>query len=137
VPPESTCTPSPASVGLNGNTAKGFSVGVATMGRSIILPRIILPRPIGKMALPTVTLLWFVIVLLLILARDAVGKYGRGRLTLAATAMILLGLILNGCNSAGTPVAHGTPANTYTITVTGTDAASGANRTLSLTLIVK
>jgi hypothetical protein len=45
---------------------------------------------------------------------------------------------MGGCNGASsTSTMHGTPANTYTLTVTGTDAASGANRTLSLTLVVK
>jgi hypothetical protein len=136
-PPESTCTISPVSVSLNGNTAQGFSVGVATTARSMIFPRIQLPRPIGKKPFSIFTLLWLLMALLLILGRSAAPKDGRGRLAIPAAAMLLLGILLGGCNTANTTIVHGTPANTYTITVTGTDAASGANRTLSLTLVVK
>jgi hypothetical protein len=137
-PPASTCTILPTSVNLNGSTAQAFSVGVATMTRSMIFPRIQMPKPIGKKPISILTLLWLLMALLLILGGNAARKDGRGRLAIPAAAMLLLGILIGGCNGASTTtIVHGTPANTYTLTVTGTDAASGANRTLSLTLVVK
>jgi hypothetical protein len=136
-PPASTCTISPTSVSLNGNTAQAFSVGVATKMRSMIFPRIQLPRPIGIKPFSVFTLLWLLMALLLTLGRNAARKHERGRLAIPAAAMLLLGILLVGCNGASsTSMQQGTPANTYTITVTGTDAASGANRTVSLKLVV-
>jgi hypothetical protein len=136
-PPASTCTISPTSLSLNGSTAQAFSVGVATMSRSIILPRVQLPRPIGVKPFSIFTVLWLLMALLLILGSRVACKNGRGRLAVPAAAMILLSMLLGGCNGASSVGMHGTPANTYTLTLTGTDAASGANRTVSLTLVVK
>jgi parallel beta-helix repeat protein len=136
-PPAGTCTISPTSLSLNGSTAQAFSVGVATKMRSMIFPRIQLPRPIGIKPFSVFTLLWLLMALLLTLGRNAARKHERGRLAMPAAAMLLLGILLVGCNGAsGTSMQQGTPANTYTITVTGTDAASGANRTVSLKLVV-
>jgi hypothetical protein len=136
-PPASTFTISPTSVNLNSGTAQAFSVGVATMSRSIVFPRLQLPKPIGKIPFSIPTVLWLLTALLLILARRAAPKSGRGRLAIPAAAMILFGILLVGCNGGSTTTMHGTPANTYTLTVTGTDEASGATRTVSLTLNVK
>ncbi|HKV64223.1 MAG TPA: choice-of-anchor D domain-containing protein [Candidatus Acidoferrum sp.] len=137
-PPVSTCTISPTSVNLNGNTGQAFSIGVATMSRSVIFPRIQLPRPVGTKPFSILVLLWLLMALLLILGGNAARKDGRGRLAIPAGAMLLLGILLTGCNGASSSTSmHGTPANTYAVTVTGTDVASGANRTLPLTLVVK
>ena len=136
-PSEASCTPSPGSATPNGNTASAFAVNVTTTAPSILAPRGMPPRypPMTwiRIVLPLVVALMLMVLLTRLTAATRGTKWA-----IAPAMVVLLGVLswIGGCGGGGGGGVHnpGTPAGTYTLTVTGT--SSGVSHTLKLTLKV-
>jgi hypothetical protein len=136
-PTGSTCSLSPNSIALSGSTPASVTVSVTTLGNSAAMTQ---PPNSHGTQIP----IFFAICGLpgLLLLGGQRSALGRGK-TAAIYGAVLLGVVcfvMAGCggNSSGTGGAS-TPANTYTLTVTGTFASGSANITNStnLTMIVQ
>jgi len=132
-PLEATCTVNPASINLSGSASAPITVTVSTTARSAIWPG---PKP------PEAPWIW-VWLLAMLLALGAILM--RGHRPARRRAWILLGLAMlglalsAGCGGSGaTGGASGTPAGTYTLTVTGSisSGTSTLQHNLALTLTV-
>ncbi len=132
-PTAAICTPSPASLSLDGTTVANVTVTVTTTARSMAAPPITsrrAPPPVG--ALPWRGLGWLA---LAILAGAVAIHDRRARLRGLALGMaLLLALLWAACSRDIVEPTHGTPAGTYPLTLTGT--AGTATRSTSLTLKV-
>jgi hypothetical protein len=136
-PTGTNCTVSPTSVNLDGTNAAPFTVTVTTTARSLAGPR---PhswppaRIIGHRAVPLAV--WLLGLMMLV----TLAAPRRRRVYASLAVSMLFVLLWAACGGGGgggggtTPPPTGTPAGTYTLTVTGT--ASGVSRTTSLTLKV-
>lgn len=143
-PTQATCASSAATVTASGTSPVAFQVNVTTTARSLALPVTNLrPRPHAPQFLLPFSVLCLVFVLAVALKFAASGGLQFVRAWApAATMLLCLAALLtsSGCgggNSSGPPPpppAGGTPAGTYTLTVTGT--SQGQNRTVALTLTV-
>jgi hypothetical protein len=133
VPPRSTCTPPPAT-SLDGTNSKNVSLSIATQSRSAAPPALGRFRPWPQTS-PPATVYWLLAAMAsLSAARMLFGK--RRRAWTALPAVLALTLVMGACGGGGgAPTDGGTPAGTYTITVT---ANSGSiTKTTNLTLIVR
>jgi Beta-propeller repeat/Abnormal spindle-like microcephaly-assoc'd, ASPM-SPD-2-Hydin len=128
-PPDSTCTVNPKSVTLDGTSAQMATVAVATTARSGEIAPYTGPRlppqllqwkfDVGAMALMALLM-----VLLAGWARRGSLEPARNAFRLAAAIFALLVLTVvfwSSCGGNGT-LPTGTPAGSYGITITGTDA---------------
>jgi hypothetical protein len=129
--PASTCTISPSQMTISGNSPVGFTVTVTTTAPPTTSGGSFFRLPISGHGL-LLAGLWLLAFVFVMRWR---GKSKRWRLF--RPAWLLVGaLLLSSCNGGGTsPSMSGTPAGTYTITITGT--SSGVNRTLSLSITVQ
>jgi|SRR5579859_1579655 len=125
-PTLASCTIAPTSLSLNGTNAVNATVTVTTTSRSLSLP--------GRRAPPTrwlphLPLVFTLLVIILALAA-AFARRRKALVALAALLMIVAGWANCGGGGSGGPVGppvqNGTPAGTYTLTVTGT-YGSGSN----------
>lgn len=127
-----TCAVSPNMLANGNGTA---SVSVTTMAHGTALPSV----PIDRFYLRPrwIPLLWFTLLLAIVLVRFARTRRQRlaGSLPLAVLLLLLL-LQAMGCvgGSSGLPPPTGTPAGSYTITVTGTSGSTTHSTTLTLTV---
>jgi hypothetical protein len=136
-PAGSTCSLSPSSIALSGSTPASVTVSVTTMGNSAVAA-----QP-GSPHGPQVPIFFAICGLPgLLLLGGGRSALCRGK-SAAIYGVALLGIVcfvMAGCggNSSGTG-GGGTPANTYTLTVTGTFASGSANLTHStnLTMVVQ
>ena len=136
-PSESTCTLTPNSVTLNGTASGTVAVAVSTTAPSLTPPqgRFLPPEMPGMRGLFWLfALLWLASVLALGVARKRRAAWLLG-------AGLLIVMLWCGCGGGGTttppPSNPGTPAGTYTVDVTATDAAvSTLTQTIKLTLTV-
>jgi len=146
-PSLSTCTVSPNSVTLNGSTSTPLTVTVSTTAHTLIFPGFPKMRPLRPVNLP----LQFPVALLLALALTAcltrLAKDRKVRLATMLPLFLLLssGIALVSCGGGGGgpggsgPSQPGTPAGTYSLTVSGTFSSSSTTLThnTKLTLVVQ
>ncbi|HEV2175947.1 MAG TPA: FG-GAP-like repeat-containing protein [Terriglobia bacterium] len=143
-PSEATCTVSPASVLIPapgmGVAQTSAAVTVTTTAPSLVSPlrwpRVLLPPPGAPSPLLSLVLL----ALMMLAALAAAPKWRTRRASLAFAAMMLMVVLWASCGggSSGTAGNPGTPAGTYTVTVTGTFTGSATlTHTTKLTLIVQ
>ena len=136
-PSEATCAVSPSSLTLNGATG-AFTVSVSTKSSSIVIPNV---RPDGwhrPNAVSFCLSLAFLIFILLTSFRNSTNGLRKHFAYIPALAALVFVLVwVSGCSGINTVHTHnaGTPAGTYTLTVSGT--SSGITRTQSLTLTVQ
>ena len=129
-PMHSTCDISPASSPMDGTNVATATVSVSTTLRPGTIftsnPRFV-PPPLPWRGLPF-SITWLLLALLLHRFR----RITRARLWLTTSAVLLLGGFCVSCGGGGTstgtghpppPPTQGTPAGTYTITVTGTSGS--------------
>lgn len=128
-PAGSTCNLNPPTVTVNGSTAAPFTVTVTTTARGTVAT---VPR--GQ--LPPAPWLFSVAFLLLLGACIRLARSVRIRRLVWATASCgVLLIAIAGCGGHSRPPVTGTPAGTYSLTVTAT--SNGAVRTAQLTLVVQ
>ncbi|SPE24315.1 hypothetical protein SBA2_180007 [Acidobacteriia bacterium SbA2] len=136
-PSESTCTLTPNTVTLNGTASGTVAVAISTTAPSLAPPQ-------GRFLPPGITglrgvfwlyaLLWLASVLVLAGARKR-----RAAWLLGAGLLVLM--LWSACGGGGTttppPSNPGTPAGTYTVDVTATDASTATlTHTIQLTMTV-
>jgi hypothetical protein len=134
-PAGSTCSLNPRSLALSGSTPASVTVSVTTVGNSAAAA-----QPRG--APGTRIRIFFAIcglpgLLLLGRRRSALWK-GKSAVMCGAVLLGVACLVMSGCGGHGsTP--GGTPANAYTLAVTGTFASGSANitHTTNLTMVVQ
>lgn len=140
-PSKATCNVTPSSLTLDGSTTATASVSVATTASSAVPPAPYLPTiPRGWLGLILLCLLAFLLAVRRRLAQapSANWKHAPWR-PVAATAGLLLAIALmascgGGGGSVQTQTIPGTPAGTYTLTVTGTSGSLSHAVTLNLTV---
>lgn len=134
-PTAATCTVSPSSVMLDGSNAATATVTMTTTARAFSSP-LAMPRaapPLLRWELLPVCVALFLVSLILHKLRFA----ARRRLCLIASAVLALAVLCTSCGggaSSGPPPSQGTPANTYTITVTGSSNNLSHATTFKLTV---
>ncbi len=144
-PTAATCNV-PASVNLTAGTPASVAVSVPTTARGMLAPQSEpanrMQPPIALQMLPlSVLAVLLLIVTLLAATQSPAGRLRFARVALSACLVlmpIVAATLLVGCgggSSSSTPPVTGTPAGTYTITVTATSGSTTA--TTPLTLIVQ
>jgi uncharacterized repeat protein (TIGR01451 family) len=146
-PMGATCSVTPASLTLDGAAATSFSVKVTTTARSLGAPG---PKPQGLPPFfgPWIGLagVWWLMALALLAGLAGSRRSGR-RALLGLTAALLFVLLWAACaggsNSFRQTLSTGTPAGTYSLTLSATypagqgGAASDLSHSTSLTLLVQ
>ena len=136
-PTGSTCSLSPSSIALSGSTPASVTVSVTTMGSSANATQ---PRSPHDTQIPIFFAICGLPGLLLWGGRRSAPGSGKTTAIYGAALLGIVCFVMAGCggNSSSTG-GGGTPANTYTLTVTGTFASGSANLTHStnLTMVVQ
>ena len=147
-PMAATCT-APASVAVTAGTPAPVTVTVSTTARGMLAPqsepttRMQPPAAIQMLPLSVLAML-LLIVTLLAATQSPAGRLRVARVALSACLVlmpIMAATLLGGCGGGGSsstppPPVTGTPAGTYTVTVTAT-SGSATPATTKLTLIVQ
>jgi hypothetical protein len=138
-PAAAVCTATPTSVSINGGAAN-LSVSVTTTARAAVVPPLHLRYP------PLVPVAVLGLAAMLVVLARGYGKQGRRVWRLATVSLgvlVMAGVVsLGGCAGLASsssppppPPGSGTPAGTYTLTVSA--SSQGVARTTSLTLTVQ
>jgi hypothetical protein len=140
-PTQSTCSVSPSSIALRGTSASAATVTVTTAGN---LAGLMLPiggppsdRPFGSWLALSGTL---GLPILVSLAACRRGRRTRLLYGLAFLSLLAIGSTMSACGGGSSSMGTGgTPAGTYSLTVTGsfTSGASNLTRTTKFTLVVQ
>jgi hypothetical protein len=137
-PMASTCTASPASSPMDGSSVATATVFVMTTVRSGAMPGDNPPFVVPQLPWPVLplSLTWLLAASLL----DKWKRAGRASRLLTASVFLALAAFCVSCSSGSSsgsspPPAQGTPAGTYTITVTGTSGS--LSHSASFQLVVK
>lgn len=131
VPPQSTCTASPTSLTMNGNSASTATYTVTTTVRPAAVP-----------ALPTIPRgpwTWLALLALglsaSLLLYGTARRFGAGRRRLGwVGTALLVGWALAAFGCGGTTTNPGTPAGNYTLSFVGTVGSTTHNQTATLTV---
>lgn len=135
-PPAAMCTVSPSSVMLDGTNAANATVSLTTTPRRSSLPPT-MPRsapPVLRWQLLPVCIALLLVSLILHNWKFAACR----KFWLITSAVLSLAVLCTSCGggaSSGPPPSQGTPANTYTITVTG--SSNNLSRATTFNLTVK
>src|SRR5437867_618476 len=134
-PQAATCTISPAAVTPNGSSASTATITLSTTARGTVGPGL-RPRRIFPLLgdqLERTKILWLTVMITL-LAGLIAGRRRQMRLPLGlAMLMVVLGAGCTGGVQGTTPVS-GTPAGTYTLTLTGSSGTGSSALTHSITV---
>jgi hypothetical protein len=137
-PTAATCSVSPTAVTVGGTTASSFDVNVATTSRSMLTPWTKPSRGVPFRGAPLVLML---LVMFIVFALRNLARTRPLKVAFILPTAMLAGVFLIGCGGGGAssapspgPTVNGTPAGTYTLTVTGT--SGNVTHTISLTLVV-
>jgi FG-GAP-like repeat/Abnormal spindle-like microcephaly-assoc'd, ASPM-SPD-2-Hydin len=138
VPALSTCAVTPNSLTLSSSAASSVTVAVTTTGNSASLPQLRWIPPNGNLGTAWLSVAVFTLLL------GAFFAHGRKRplpfaRPLAFGCLLLVVLVLSSCGGGGNHGGTGTPAGTYTLTVTGTFNSGSTTLThnTTLTLVVQ
>jgi len=129
-PEDANCALSSSSVTLDGSTPVDVTVTVTTTARSTAAP--LLSPPASK--IPRPFLFWFAVLILIALSLAAAPARRRPAWVLAGAMLLMLVWTSCGKESTPPPPQGGTPAGTYTLTVTAT--SGGVSQSMDLTLKV-
>jgi hypothetical protein len=136
-PSLSTCTIAPSSLSPSGTNTVNTTVSVSTTARGMTVPRHLPPQPMVRLRAPV---WWLALAALLACATFALLRRPRGlepvRLGLV-TALLLAVLATGALTSCGGEPHPGTPAGTYTLTVTARATSGSATLTHDITLTLK
>src|SRR6266446_695652 len=128
-PRASTCLISPNSLALSGTTSATATVSVTTTTRAFLLPYVRSPRLLPNLGLPFLV----VLLTLALLAGSLRQQGGLSRRAWARLAGVVLFAALSvGCGGGSGSAPQGTPAGTYTLTITSTSGGVSNNMTLTL-----
>lgn len=136
MPAQSNCSMNPASVTLDGRSQASVVMQVTTTQASHTGPRLGSPGEWPRLR-PLTALSLALLGLLAILALSQTGRRGRNWRTLASAAVIMaLVMVWVACGSNSSvstpPPSGGTPAGTYTLTVTATSGSLSHSVTTQL-----
>jgi len=136
-PAGATCSVAPAALTLSANSAAAFTVTVITKGRRLggghaLLPGPPLPAPPSG-GQPWVLVLMGALAVVLFLLPNRV-RSRKLALAAPAAALVLIGMLLSGCTGLTGSAPLGTPAGTYTLTISATSAAGSSSMNLALTV---
>jgi ankyrin repeat protein len=127
-PRASTCSISPNSLALSGTTPATATVSVATTAHGLLLPYVRLPRLLPNLGLP---LLLVLLTLALLASSRQHGGLSR-RAWAGLGGVVLFAALSVGCGEGSASAPQGTPAGTYTLTITSTSGGVSHNTTLTL-----
>jgi hypothetical protein len=136
-PTGSTCSLSPNSIALSGSTPASVTVSVTTVGNSAAATQ---PRSPNGAQIPIFFAICGLPGLLLLGGRRSALWRGKNAAIYGAALLGIVCFVMAGCGGNSSSTGGGsTPANTYTLTVTGTFASGSATLTHStnLTMVVQ
>jgi hypothetical protein len=144
-PTDATCSAAPASVAVTAAAAGTFKVSVTTTARTQMVP---FHQPSTKMQPPSFLqiapmasmALLFVIAMMIGWMQNPAGRARTLRVAMSLCLIlmpIVAATVLVGCGGGSSstpppPASTGTPAGSYTLTVTATSGSTTANTTLTL-----